>query len=111
MVKGGVILWSGGLLDIPTGWVLCDGNNGTPNLTDKFVVGAGDNYAVGDAGGVSSHKHAVDFSTGVSQGYPAEGYAVGFGAPPSTHTHRVDGDTETSDNRPPYYSLCYIMKT
>ena len=49
--QGGIIMWSGAIVDIPTGWALCDGTNGTPNLQDRFVVGAGDNYAVGDTGG------------------------------------------------------------
>jgi hypothetical protein len=45
--KGGIIMWSGSTVDIPTGWALCDGNNGTPNLMDRFIVGAGTNYNVG----------------------------------------------------------------
>ena len=44
---GGIILWSGSIVSIPTGWALCNGSNGTPNLTDKFIVGAGNAYAVG----------------------------------------------------------------
>lgn len=48
----GVILqWSGTIVSIPVGWHLCDGTNGTPNLRDKFVVGAGTTYAVGATGG------------------------------------------------------------
>ena len=38
---GGIIMWSGVIATIPVGWALCDGNNGTPNLTERFVVGAG----------------------------------------------------------------------
>lgn len=37
---GGIILWSGLTTNIPVGWALCDGNYGTPNLTNKFIVGA-----------------------------------------------------------------------
>jgi hypothetical protein len=44
---GGIILWSGSIASIPTGWVLCNGSSGTPNLTDKFIIGAGNSYAVG----------------------------------------------------------------
>lgn len=51
---GGIILWSGAKTAIPTGWYLCDGTNGTPNLQDKFVVGAGNSYAVGATGGNAS---------------------------------------------------------
>ena len=38
--KGIVVMWSGRIADIPSGWALCDGTNGTPDLRDKFVVGA-----------------------------------------------------------------------
>lgn len=55
---GGIIMWSGAIADIPSGWALCNGNpaNGraTPDLRDRFVVGAGNSYAVGNAGGSSS---------------------------------------------------------
>jgi len=48
---GGIILWSGSTGTIPTGWALCNGSNGTPNLQDRFVVGAGSGYAVDATGG------------------------------------------------------------
>lgn len=49
--SGGIILWSGAIAAIPSGWLLCDGGSGTPDLRDRFVVGAGLGYAVGDTGG------------------------------------------------------------
>jgi len=52
--SGGIILWSGSVASIPSGWFLCDGNNSTPDLRDRFVVGAGSSYAVGATGGASS---------------------------------------------------------
>ena len=51
---GGIIMWSGSIASIPAGYVLCDGTNGTPNLKDSFVVGAGATYAVGNTGGFTS---------------------------------------------------------
>jgi len=48
---GGIIMWSGTAALVPAGWAICNGQNGTPNLTDKFVVGAGLSYTVGDKGG------------------------------------------------------------
>lgn len=65
--SGGIILWSGSIASIPSGWYLCDGNNGTPNLTDKFIVGAGSGYAVAATGGsanaiVVSHTHGFSAS-------------------------------------------------
>src|SRR5947209_18128426 len=52
---GGIIMWSGSIAGIPSGWALCDGlvhsGQPTPNLRDKFIVGAGNTYAVGTTGG------------------------------------------------------------
>jgi hypothetical protein len=48
---GIITLWEGSVASIPSGYVLCDGTNGTPNLTDKFVSGAGNTYVPGDTGG------------------------------------------------------------
>lgn len=49
----GLIIWYAGS-DEPSGWYDCDGENGTPDLRDKFVVGAGDTYAVNGTGGAAS---------------------------------------------------------
>ena len=64
---GGIIIWSGAANAIPTGWVLCNGSNGTPDLRNRFVVGAGSTYAVGATGGsanaiVVSHTHTATSS-------------------------------------------------
>ena len=55
---GAIIMWSG--TAIPAGWALCDGTNGTPNLRDRFIVGAGPNYAVG-AGKNSGTEYTINF--------------------------------------------------
>jgi hypothetical protein len=65
---GLISLWSGSIGSIPTGWYLCDGTNGTPDLRDRFVVGAGTTYAVTGTGGstdsvVVAHTHV---STGTT---------------------------------------------
>lgn len=59
MPSGGIILWSGSVATIPAGWVLCDGLNGTPDLRDRFVIGASTTgaFAVGATGGVQTHGH------------------------------------------------------
>ena len=54
MPSGGIIMWSGSVASIPTGWVLCDGTNSTPDLRNRFVVGAGSTYSVGATGGSST---------------------------------------------------------
>jgi len=63
IIPAGVILmWSGSVASIPSGWLLCDGNNGTPDLRNRFIVGAGSTYTPGNTGGsadaiVVSHSH------------------------------------------------------
>jgi hypothetical protein len=62
--SGGIILWSGSTGSIPATWFLCDGTNGTPDLRNSFIVGAGSSYAVNATGGtadavVVSHNHTA----------------------------------------------------
>jgi hypothetical protein len=76
---GGIILWSGSVVSIPTGWALCDGANGTPDLRNRFVVGAGSTYAVAATGGstdaiVVSHTHSAT-STVTDPGHDHTGYS------------------------------------
>lgn len=59
---GGIIMWSGTIANIPIGWAICDGSSGTPDLTDRFVIAAGNSYAVYATGGSAdatlvSHSH------------------------------------------------------
>ena len=188
---GGIILWSGAANAIPTGWVLCDGQNSTPDLRNRFVVGAGDSYAVDATGGsadatlvshthgsgnlgtgnAGSHSHSGNTNntgdhshsgntnnTGSHQhrwGTDDNDGASGAGNPDANggqswkawtdsqgshshnintnnsgshshnintnntgdHSHNVNGDTASSGssatgaNLPPYYALCYIMKS
>jgi hypothetical protein len=49
--SGGIAMWSGSIASIPTGWRLCDGTNGTPDLRNRFIIGAGSTYAPGATGG------------------------------------------------------------
>ncbi len=56
---GAIIMWSGDIVDIPQGWQLCDGTNGTPNLTDRFILSVGPNEETGATGGQDSHQHSV----------------------------------------------------
>ena len=64
---GTIALWSGSVSNIPAGWQLCDGTNGSPDLRDKFVIGAGNSYNVGVTGGskdaiVVQHDHDINDS-------------------------------------------------
>ncbi|WP_055394730.1 phage baseplate protein [Flagellimonas eckloniae] len=58
MPIGGIIMWAGAIADIPDGWALCDGSNGTPDLSGRFIVGydsGDDDYDIGDTGGEKEH--------------------------------------------------------
>jgi microcystin-dependent protein len=74
---GGIIMWSGAVSSIPSGWALCNGANGTPNLRNRFIVGAGGDYNPGDAGGSNSvtlttaqiPEHSHSSSTGSAGGH------------------------------------------
>jgi len=136
---GVIVLWSGSVASIPSGWYLCDGTNGTPNLRDRFVVGAGSTYAVAATGGsadavVVSHNHSATSSvvdsghshtidTLVSGGGPDKVYPGAAGGNlniASTNsavtgisvntTIATAGVSGTGANLPPYYALAYIMK-
>ena len=52
--SGVIVMWSGSNASIPSGWLLCNGSNGTPDLRDRFVVGSGSSYATGNTGGAAS---------------------------------------------------------
>jgi len=52
---GMIMLWYGSIGSVPVGWYLCDGSNGTPDLRDRFVMGAGSTYSVGSTGGSATH--------------------------------------------------------
>lgn len=54
--SGIIAMWSGSSTDIPTGWLLCDGSNGTPDLRNRFIVGAGSTYSPKATGGEATHK-------------------------------------------------------
>ena len=85
--SGAIVMCSGSIAAIPSGWFLCDGNNGTPNLRDRFIVGAGSSYAVGATGGskdaiVVSHDHTGTTNTKSLTGSVsgiAESFALGGG--------------------------------
>jgi microcystin-dependent protein len=132
---GMIIIWSGSLGSIPAGWVLCDGTNATPDLRDRFLVGAGNTYAIGATGGsanaiVVSHTHtatvtdpghAHTFTASVTNftsptGSPICGAQVQSSTTATavtgiSVTNASAGTSGTNANLPPYYALAYIMKT
>ena len=108
---GCIILWYGAIVDIPAGYVICDGNNGTPNLQDKFIVGAGNLYAVDETGGADMHEHQL-VGDGHTHPIPAGGsIAAGADYSSTTASANVTATTSEESGLPPYHALAYIMKT
>ena len=108
---GIITIWSGAIIDIPAGWTLCDGNNGTPDLRDRFLLGAGDTFAPDDAAGNPTHTH-----TGTTDGHRHDlltdaTIATGSGFARATTLNTDDFTTDPANHLPPYYALAYIMKT
>ena len=147
-VTGMIILWSGAANAIPSGFVLCNGQNNTPDLRGRFVVGYSNtdgDYDVNDTGGSkdntlsvsqlpshnhsfsgsASHNHTHTKATHPSGSGPEQNQSGGpedrtnFGDTGTTSTATVtisgttgnQGSGTAIENRPPYYALCYIMKT
>ena len=113
---GVIVMWSGAEAAIPTGWALCNGSAGTPDLRDKFVIGAGSTYNPDDFGGsadwsLPAHSHDITAYNGSDlngDGVLGIGGSQNLG----TITTQSEGSgTGTGDNLPPYYALCYIMFT
>ena len=81
---GMIMLWSGSTGSVPSGWRLCDGAGGTPNLRDKFIVGAGSAYAVNATGGSAdavavSHNHTGSTSNTGAHTHGAGTYNISTG--------------------------------
>jgi hypothetical protein len=137
--SGAILLWSGSIASIPSGWFLCDGNNSTPDLRSRFLVGAGSTYAVAATGGSAnatlvSHTHTASVidsghthtTTPVSPivgtaiqsapggavqnpGTPAN-FSIDNAVTGISVTNSTEGSSATNANLPPYYALAYIMK-
>ena len=126
--SGVIMMWSGSIATIPSGFVLCNGANGTPDLRDRFIVAAGSSYNPGDTGGVSSvaltsaqsgmpsHAHnqaANGFYFCINSGgsYLRWPYTSDGSGPQTTLAAPAQDAASAHENRPPYYALAYIMKT
>jgi len=86
--SGVIVMWSGSVASIPGGWLLCNGSSGTPDLRDRFIVGAGSTYAVAATGGSAnatlvSHNHTASSSSSFT------GSALG------THSHSISDPGHT----------------
>jgi len=119
MISGGILLWHGSIASIPSGYVLCDGNNGTPDLRNKFIVGAKEDDggvaksdiegSLKQTGGDTQHQHSVYTSGGGDLG---SGSIISAGTDFDKYTTvSSSGSTDDINHIPTYYALAYIMKT
>lgn len=143
---GGIIMWSGSIATIPAGWALCNGNTVnnhiTPDLRNRFIVGAGSSYAVNDNGGTNavtlttgempSHNHPVidpghkhvyrtrdkyyhnmdeEYGGSSKDWIWSDADYINCNSNTTGITINTTGDGASHENRPPYYSLAYIMRT
>ena len=135
--SGLIAIWSGSLGSIPSGWVLCDGTNSTPDLRNSFILGAGNSYAVGATGGSTdaivvshthtatvtdpSHTHTVTNSVFQSIGGGSGGagggtltgttLSINSATTGITVANASTGVSGSGANMPPYYALAFIMKS
>ena len=141
---GGIIMWSGSIANIPTGWALCNDQtvNGikTPDLRNRFVVGAhsdgaggagpgfnaddgtlSSNYTPGNTGGETAHQLSIPelaSHTHLLTNIIGNGGGITAGSTGSAHQMNNDagkttgatGDGKFHENRPPYYALAFIMR-
>jgi hypothetical protein len=117
--SGVIVMWSGAINNIPNGWVLCDGSDGTPDLTDRFIVGAGNQYSVGDIGGEEEHQLTVDEMPshthdeqiqGINTDNADSGSLADTPSGAVTQNTSSTGGDSAHENRPPFYALAYIQK-
>ena len=130
-VSGMIIMYNSA--SAPSGWYLCDGNNGTPDLRDRFIVGAGNSYSLNATGGSNTATDTVSISGSDTVNISISGNTSTFDATKTFgfqqagsnatvgHNHSFSGsgsdtvnisgsDTVSVDTRSPYYALTFIMK-
>ena len=137
---GGIIMWSGTIANIPSGWAFCNGSNGTPDLRDRFIISANSDStgaktnvtgALTQSGGskdavVVSHTHAITdpghshtynyrVQLANQSGSSTPCWARDTTATTTSNTTGIsinsNGVDGTNKNLPPYYALAYIMRT
>jgi hypothetical protein len=103
-VKGMIMMWSGSLATVPSGWHLCDGGGGTPNLRDRFVIAAGNlavgstnpqGHALSDAAGNHAHTLAAHAITIAEMPHHNHGNT---GTVSHNHRHHVSLNTSAAGN-------------
>jgi len=138
--EGLIAMWYGSIANIPTGWLLCDGTKGTPDLRNRFIVGAHSgagvgftptsgpgfdgttgalnaNYTPGNRGGRTAHKLTVaempahdHLDNTAVPSRSTSGGGARDGADGRTTRTGSTGGDKYHENRPPYYALAFIMR-
>ena len=136
--SGVIVMWSGTLGTIPTGWSLCDGTGGTPDLRDKFIYGWTDGVDPGGTGGATTHTHTYSdlpehthtLSPNPHKHVYHEDYqGTIYGGNPHPHGADFNRNQDTSEvtltianagvaspetdagsSLPPYFKLAFIIK-
>ena len=134
-IVGSIIMWSGTLSsDSPqdvngtlhTNWKVCNGSNGTPDLRNRFIIGANSNSDIGNTGGSNSltltaqnlpnHSHGITIYAGDDLNWNTNGpnYPIGtdnvYNGESDTIATTATGGGQAIDNRPSYYALAFIMR-
>ena len=123
-VPSGIIsMWHGAASAIPSGWVICDGNNSTPNLTDKFIKSAAAAGATGGSATTGAHTLSIaempahthgsqPYAPGPTAAYVASAYNTFFDVPSGTTSSTGGGGSHTHpQSEPIHFALIFIMKT
>ncbi len=108
--KGMIIFWPFAIADIPSGWVICNGTLGTPDMRNLFPVGAGDTYNPDDTTGTAIHRHTSDFDAHSHSMESGSGIASGATFSSDTSEDELVGFTNYGNNLPPCRALVFIMK-
>jgi len=116
-ISGMIKIWSGSIASIPSGYVLCNGSSGTPDLRDRFVIGAGNTYSVGGTGGSTTHTLTIaemPSHNHSSVSWTSNGATGGSGALVYYSGTQVTSSTGGGGSHSimnPYYALAFVMKT
>jgi hypothetical protein len=125
--KGIIVMWQGNENNVPGGWTICDGNNGTPDLRGKFVLGLNSKVSPpngltqntsGQTGGAETHtltseqmpSHTHKILQEVNNSCSCGGGGCACGGLQYKADSQATGEGKPHNNMPPYFVLAYIMK-
>ena len=103
---GGIIMWSGTIATIPVNWRLCNGANGTPDLTNKFVICANADASttgVGGSSGITRAHTNIESGTNYVTGGTKDAVVVSHNHGGTTNNGTADGTHEHTVTAPAGY--------